>query len=824
VSTIRSQLLWASEYPETALAVLYDSKFSDPYFYLHDRDYLALQTTYYGGYVGNHLVPLLPETYSNTKVTVLSTLDGVPPSSNSDLILVIPSDGSSGSHLFVTDILSFGHYNFTTMLESDPALLDGNVVVFPYDRTPQTLDKLLEYVSASDKKVLVFNTAGNGPLADVFFKGATTLSLNSDASLYLVGGEKHSSLDVNLIDTIEFTVENNATEHSLHIITEGDPSSFWTPTVSGVGEIGFPSLTTGVSSTVTDSDGLAITVGAGNHSVWILSHQYETSQDFSESDFLSFYWYGHANDEKYVLTILSPDSANRFRYEFTVDWFGWKKVILPLECPDGLNTVGGTTFKKERFGNPSWSNIRTISVGLSTSNPNVQGEFFLDEFGLDVGKWFNVEGEIFGDLSNSLYLSTFDGSNYVPLNVSLQESTFNSVYFMDGSNPQNLFATPNSSAIYLEKNETAYTFNISVVVPPTGLGLESSGLSALRFKLGTTPETLKSSAIMSASDTFSLPSEVDVLHLLPADQVEVIAWYQTNNWSSPYAVRQSVGEGEVIYVNIYPLIQEINSNEDSELATFFGHLLSILEVSLPEYTDQKQWINDAFISFIKAQLTGEITATSSSIVVPDQETAPSITITNDNKITTIDNISSLTIKGLDDVELHTSQLHIHEGKGYYSLLTAWQPIITINGESIQLSVLTKDGETINTTATSSVEFFVDEQFTFYFRRPKVTVDGEVMFEKTYASGGLLKWLRTSGSDLKIEGTVDFTLILSDVYTTATGLPIPYPWTHSKQIDPPLLRWDELANQITSLPVLATWIGIGSWFLISEKRKSSRKEA
>lgn len=821
VSDIRSDLLWSSKNPETSLAVLYDTKYSNPYIYLQPRDYSALQTTYKNGYMSGHLVQLLPEVYNDGVASIVNALNGVPPSPNSDLILVTPVEDDVEEYFFATDLLSLGNYNFTTMLESDELILDGQVVIFPYDN--HTAEELAKYVDTSNRTVIVLNLAGNGPLANDMFKAATPFLFNSNATLSLVGTQSGSSLSGTASGAVDLIVRNELSEHSPSILVEDQQTSFWGPSSAGVGAIGLPILSNDGSSKVTGSDGLAINVGSGSSSVWGLTHSYEQSQDWSDYDFLTFYWFGRNDSAKYVLNFFSPDSANRFRIEFADTWSGWKKVILPLDASTGQYTLNGVTFEMTVYGDASWSSVCRVDFGLSTSNPNLVGEWFLDQFGLDLGRWFDIEGEFPENIDvDQFQLYNYDGENYIPIDVSLDEPTFTSFYFMDGSYSGDIFETSYTLEVSLEKGVADTKLNMSLLLPPIEPDSNELDLLSAWFKLNFNAGACNVTRIIAADSELMLPSAVSVAPMQSADDVVALSWYRTDSFSlSPYATSKTIGSGELIYLNIYPLIQAINVEKNHELISIFGELLKIPDLSLPEYTNQNQWIDGTFISFTKAELSGDISVISPSIIMPSNNANLEITIKDQSSASTITPVSSIEIKGANNLKLSAKQLTVNEGKGYYALLSLWQPVFTVTGDSAEITVITGDGEIVTVILTPDVELTLNGQFEAYFRMPSITVYGEVTFEDAYASGSILKWLQARGNKLTIKGNERFEIITSDTFTVAQVLSIPYPWSHTTQMQPSKLVWDELSNQIVGLPLLVACIGLGVWFKIL-KKKSIKK--
>jgi hypothetical protein len=109
--------------------------------------------------------------------------DGVPPSPNSETVLVVPSDSwSNRNGLFAYDMLSLGGYNFTVMLDSDNNILNGNVIILPFDKSTDISREILDNLGTSRKKLVVLNLDGYGPFSESLLEGKAKIevTLNSN--------------------------------------------------------------------------------------------------------------------------------------------------------------------------------------------------------------------------------------------------------------------------------------------------------------------------------------------------------------------------------------------------------------------------------------------------------------------------------------------------------------------------------------------------------------------------------------------------------------------------------------------------------------------
>lgn len=100
-------------------------------------------------------------------------------------------------------------------------------------------------------------------------------------------------------------------------------------------------------------------------------HTYDTSQDWSDKDFLIFDWYGAGSGKRIEILIYAPDGSNRFDFVFKDDFAGWNLMLIPLN-----------SFMVRR-GNPSWSSVETMFFRFNLDSPYTE-TFYLDRLLLDV--------------------------------------------------------------------------------------------------------------------------------------------------------------------------------------------------------------------------------------------------------------------------------------------------------------------------------------------------------------------------------------------------------------------------------------------------------
>jgi hypothetical protein len=121
-------------------------------------------------------------------------------------------------------------------------------------------------------------------------------------------------------------------------------------------------------------------------------------------------------------------------------------------------------------------------------------------------------------------------------------------------------------------------------------------------------------------------------------QVKIIANYLgKNNSIVPFAFSKEIGKGEILYVNVSPLFDNLNSQVSTSTINFqkIGDLFSILGLDAPTYKDTADNLRWKYLGYditsIRdyAMLNGFVQVVSNSTIIPyDQFTVSSLSLAN----------------------------------------------------------------------------------------------------------------------------------------------------------------------------------------------------
>ena len=783
---------WSSQYPELFMWMTNDPNYPPPYVYLHNRDKQFLQEIleFRKGYFYQHLFPYIPLVYNNSKVSIYSLPQFIPPMLHSDTVLVIPSDESSDSYLFVYDILSLGKYNYTVMFDWDDNIFHKNILILPRDISNSNL--LLRYLSWVQKgnELLVFNTDGFGLIADMFFIGTNALlSVNTnkcgEAFLYSLANLSFplTNIEVPKINNgIYFILENGKEENKPSVIIDDDQCTFWTPLADRKGEINVPTISDD-RERKKGKNSLRIEVGKGTYGRWKIRHEFKEDQDWSNEDFICIYWYGNGTGCEIRFVVWgSVDHDNRKwnAYVFRDDFSGWKKIILPIKSAVSVGAGGSADLK----------HVWRIQIDGQTS-----GTWRLDRVTIDTGRWISVDALLPYFVANFDILS-WDGTKYQKFWDKEKQICDNTkLYFLEGWNAYYIYKNDSCFLIssMVDEKELRVHVNFSFKLPP---------LSRIKLKLNITSEKedIAVSSILGV-EKINFPSPVKSYDLFTKNNTSVLGWYSADSKKIPYAIQMMEGDGKIIYINVYPIIKTLY-NERKNRDIFYlimGRLLDVINIKLPKCKTFIPLPYNMFV-FKQALINGSIIAHSPSVFIHSENTLFAEIETNGSR-KQFHNISSIYIKDFNILEISSQNIGISSGKGFYTSLFSRDSKISLNGENINLLIKLENKTEIKINSLSEAKILLKENQSYmtFLYEPYLVLSGEILFEEAYTFhySFMNPRIRSSGQTLKIIGKVNIEILLSDSYTIVKE----FSYNGDFERIPPNLQWDELNSFIKNIPTL-----------------------
>ncbi len=160
--------IWPSTSPELPMNVL-NGLNSTAVIYLNNQDIAEIIKQGYGnGFLASHVLEHAPVINKNPNIGKIIQIPRLaPPTSSINTVLVIPNE-ISPSQYFAYDVLSLGHYNFTTALLSDiPTLKKAKTLVAPNEEIADAIIESKNVLDLNFNNLIILNLDGYGLIGKI---------------------------------------------------------------------------------------------------------------------------------------------------------------------------------------------------------------------------------------------------------------------------------------------------------------------------------------------------------------------------------------------------------------------------------------------------------------------------------------------------------------------------------------------------------------------------------------------------------------------------------------------------------------------------------
>jgi hypothetical protein len=262
-----------------------------------------------------------------------------------------------------------------------------------------------------------------------------------------------------------------------------------------------------------------------------------------------------------------------------------------------------------------------------------------------------------------------------------------------------------------------------------------------------------------------------------------------------YAFKENVGSGEIVYVNLHPILQALDNSQ--EKSAFYGLLGKLLEPTGVQLERFKYTPPPLTATFREVEMSGRVEISTTSLLFPINVDFKRVeVIDRDRRVTLLTDVTGLQLSNYNYVSLATSNLTLSAGKGFYSNLKFGGNVtMSFDSDLTTATLTTKDGKTLKLDHVKAITVNSDKA-SLYAREPTITLQGTAYFKELYSSGTVLSKTRAYGQNLRVKGAVTLKTYLSDTYTYVSSFDI----SGKFERVPPILTYDEL----TSLPQAAFW--------------------
>jgi hypothetical protein len=300
------------------------------------------------------------------------------------------------------------------------------------------------------------------------------------------------------------------------------------------------------------------------------------------------------------------------------------------------------------------------------------------------------------------------------------------------------------------------------------------------------------SSVINGFQSLKIPLSISVPILYPKASVEIISHYISQEGSVPYVLRKKECLGEIIYVNVYPIIEAMRISQEKYI---FYNLLEELLKPANIQLERFKYISPPIMAIFKEiKMLGDIWINASSIIFPVNANFKKVEIIDkDGKTLLLTNVTRLIVLNHGNVSIISSDLILSEGNGFYSNLRFKNNVtIIFYNNFASVNLITKNGSIFETNSVKTIIISPNsnkDEVSLYVFKPTVSLKGTAYFKELYSSATILLKTRTYGQDLKVNGAVTLKMYLSDAYHLASLLNI----SGNSERSPPLISYNELTS-------------------------------
>jgi len=264
---------------------------------------------------------------------------------------------------------------------------------------------------------------------------------------------------------------------------------------------------------------------------------------------------------------------------------------------------------------------------------------------------------------------------------------------------------------------------------------------------------------------------------------------------APFLVLYQSGDYEILYVNVFPLVQLNNNSFVTRL------LVDIIQRFIGNYSYIPS--QSPRIDIISKQLVlhGRIVMNSTDLLLLHINDAM---LQTDNNVLLESDVEPVLVRNYKYAVIEANHIEVSNGEGTYSYMTISGSFnITFFGTDINVAFL--ESSRLIQFSTSQLRLTSTGQSSFVkvmVKLPHIYVEGMTKIETLYVYLPSLKLrIGVTPKKLDINGITEFRIQYSDASYIALS---DFSWLGDLQRTPPLLRWDEVKSFYQNLP----------WLLIS----------
>jgi hypothetical protein len=279
----------------------------------------------------------------------------------------------------------------------------------------------------------------------------------------------------------------------------------------------------------------------------------------------------------------------------------------------------------------------------------------------------------------------------------------------------------------------------------------------------------------------------------------------------------------VYYFNIYPVVQNINSNDNaSTYYKILGKIIGAFNLPLKPYEfedrNPSSLIAGRVGAFEHIAFDGDLYIKSNSAII--RPTSTSITVRINGQESKLENISQIIPINSSSVSINASKGIMSGASGFYSTVSLDQSLISFTGEPVRLMLKNSLENQTSEIRASNIEISLPKADVL-IREPQIDSTGITTLNNFYGYGKLYEQLGVLGSNLIVSGGTSFRVDYCDKFTMFSDLV-----TNGRIIrSHPLYGYDELGSLIdlsSDHIVLFVMVGLILYFFSTYKLIPNRQ--
>jgi hypothetical protein len=262
----------------------------------------------------------------------------------------------------------------------------------------------------------------------------------------------------------------------------------------------------------------------------------------------------------------------------------------------------------------------------------------------------------------------------------------------------------------------------------------------------------------------------------PNKNTEIRAQLTNELISSPLIMMTTKNKINLIYINIYPLIEQ---NQLSNQALLQSLKETIGDNSIKIYNENSitSWFTEPSLLFTKFTASGTINILSNSVAY-----------------TTLPENITMNKEEYRKIQINSTKIIVQKGYGFYTTLIAQNSTIFLQS---------------NHTDSQTSKIQIAGNVTLLLRQPEINIDGEIQFENFYTLHPPI--IYTDGRKTTLNGHITLKIYVSDEYTIA--LPYKFDSQIKVKYEQPLMEFNEITSLICIIPYIILCLIFMAGFLL-----------